>query len=88
MLRTCRSICCFVPAVIVLSGALTDTAADDSLSFSRDVLPILSENCFPCHGPDEEQRQAELRLDDEAEAIDMLNRPAGHDSELLRRIET
>jgi hypothetical protein len=72
----------------VLSGALTDTAADDSLSFSRDVLPILSENCFPCHGPDEEQRQAELRLDDEAEAIDMLNRPAGHDSELLRRIET
>jgi mono/diheme cytochrome c family protein len=33
------------------------------IDFNRQVLPILSENCFACHGPDAGQRKAKLRLD-------------------------
>jgi hypothetical protein len=43
-------------------------AAKDKVSFSREVLPILSDRCFHCHGPDPSHRKADLRLDNETEA--------------------
>src|SRR3954469_13434920 len=39
------------------------------IQFNRDVRPILSDNCFHCHGPDKNARKAELRLDIREQAV-------------------
>ncbi|GAB5558562.1 MAG: DUF1553 domain-containing protein [Synoicihabitans sp.] len=48
-----------------LQGADAEVSAVD---FSRQILPILSDNCFQCHGPDANHREADLRLDVEENA--------------------
>jgi len=47
-----------------------DSSSTERITFNKQVRPILSENCFHCHGPDEEGRAADLRLDDRDAAID------------------
>ncbi|HRK22717.1 MAG TPA: hypothetical protein PLX06_12950, partial [Fimbriimonadaceae bacterium] len=49
--------------VAILFVGLSEGMPDEKLSFSRDVLPILSDKCFKCHGPDGGSRVADLRLD-------------------------
>ena len=60
--------------------------ADDALSFSRDVRPVLADKCFKCHGFDGATREGELRLDvrDGPEGSARVLDPG--DGELLRRI--
>ncbi|WP_051669495.1 DUF1553 domain-containing protein [Bryobacter aggregatus] len=52
--------------LLLLFVPLLVTAAE--LSFNRDIRPILSDQCFYCHGPDPANRKAGLRLDDEKAA--------------------
>src|SRR5580765_7063240 len=40
-----------------------------TIGYNRDIRPILSENCFPCHGADSAARKANLRLDRLEDAI-------------------
>lgn len=84
-----------------LGGACTNPAdiagVPENISYNWHVRPILSENCFKCHGPDIEGREASLRLDSQEFAFERLEGPRERyaivpgnpdNSELIWRINT
>jgi hypothetical protein len=76
--------------VIVVSALLAPSVFADErpINFVRDVRPILATHCFACHGPDEKQRKAKLRLDVEESANAKVIVPGDLESELLKRISS
>ncbi len=77
-----RSACIFALLITPLFSA------PDKISYNRDIRPILSENCIYCHGPDEKNREADLRLDLRDAAIQAKAIVPGkpEESDLIERI--
>lgn len=73
---------------VLLCSALALPALADKLQYNRDIRPILSDNCFRCHGPDKAIRKAKLRLDQREVALEREAFIPGkaNESELVRRI--
>ncbi|MBI85096.1 MAG: hypothetical protein CMJ81_18025 [Planctomycetaceae bacterium] len=78
---------------LLLGGGLERSLLPaQQVDFGREIKPILSDTCYQCHGPDAEQRQADLRLDLREGALATDREPAvivpgaPGKSELWRRI--
>jgi hypothetical protein len=65
-----------------------DAAEQPAVGFNQSIRPILSDNCFACHGPDAAQRKGKLRLDVREAAIERKAIVPGKpdESELIKRI--
>ena len=74
---------CLVSELVIAQETKSETRID----FNRDIKPLLSDRCFHCHGPDEKQRQADLRLDLSEPALDSaIVAGDAKTSELMARI--
>lgn len=100
--HTCRSIrqsfarsiprLLFASLAIGLARLFLLPSAEAAVDFGRDILPILSDKCYHCHGPDEPARKARLRFDTREGAFriqdgkTVISPGKSAESELIRRV--
>ncbi len=80
-----------LPGVVGLFAPISAALADDApISYNFQVKPILAEHCLKCHGQDEKQRKAKLRLDDRDNSLALKSIVPGKpdESELYKRLVT
>ncbi len=77
----------FVWAFAALLLMVPSLLKSEEIDFNREIRPILSDKCFACHGPDANQRKADLRLDQRESAVELAILPGkAKESELLLRL--
>jgi len=52
-----------LPLLVLAAAVATPLSSAADIDFNRDIRPILADNCFTCHGPDQGSRKSGLRLD-------------------------
>ena len=80
-------------AVVLVPGLPAEAEIPETVQFNRDVLPILSDHCFKCHGPDKRQRETKQRFDTRAGVERALSKGflvpgKPQESELIERLTT
>ncbi len=82
------SVITFALLALTLARGAKSEDRPDAIDFNRDIRPILSENCYQCHGLDKKERKADLRLDDRDSAVELKTIVPGNpeESELVARI--
>ena len=83
----------FILTAVLVPGIPAEAEVPEAVQFNRDVLPILSDHCFKCHGPDERQRETKQRFDtragiERAASKGFLVSGKPDDSELIERLTT
>ena len=78
----------YISALLLIAFS-TPLQAEEQVTYNQDIRPILSDNCFYCHGPDHNKRKGKLRLDIRDEAIRKAIVPGKpEESELIKRINS
>jgi hypothetical protein len=89
-MQSSRFVLLCLGALAVLGRGVADAETERELGFNEHILPLLTDYCFACHGPDSASRKADLRLDTREGALSSGAFVLGkaNESELIARISS
>ncbi|MFG0255609.1 MAG: c-type cytochrome domain-containing protein, partial [Rhodopirellula sp. JB053] len=88
MVPRCRATLRMLFLLSIIAIGLGVHADDELPSFQNDIRPLLSDHCFSCHGPDENNRESGVRLDTSDGVASVVDLDAWEESLLVERIRT